>query len=87
MPSRSTNSGLTMTMRPAGSRPTDRSTTKIRRATPTCGAASPMPGAAYIVSIMSSMRRSISGVMVSQAGTRVEGRSPYLRMGRIIGDD
>ena len=46
-----------------GSRPSEMSTTKIRSATPTCGAASPIPGAAYIVSIMSVMSRSISGVM------------------------
>ena len=47
------------------------STTKIRSDTPTCGAASPTPGAAYIVSIMSSIRRSISGVMASTAWARL----------------
>ena len=59
MPSRSTNSGFTSTMSAVGSRPTEMSTTKIRSGTPTCGAASPIPGAAYMVSIMSSMSRSI----------------------------
>ncbi len=47
--------GLTITIRPAGSRPSEMSTTKIRSGTPICGAASPIPGAAYIVSIMSAM--------------------------------
>ena len=55
IPSSSTNSGLTNTIRSSGLRPSDRSTTKIRSDTPICGAARPMPGAAYIVSIMSSM--------------------------------
>ena len=31
------------------------STTKTRNDTPTCGAANPIPGAAYMVSIMSSI--------------------------------
>ena len=39
----------------AGSLPSDRSITKIFSDMPTCGAARPMPGAAYIVSIMSSI--------------------------------
>ena len=50
------------TMRAAGSRPIEMSTTKMRSGRPTCGAASPTPGAAYMVSIMSSTSRSISGV-------------------------
>ena len=55
-------------------------------ATPICGAASPIPGAAYIVSIMSSTRRSTSAVRASDAPRRlVEHLSPYLRIGRIIG--
>jgi len=44
--------------------------TKIRSGMPTCGAASPTPGAAYIVSIMSSMSRSISGVIASTGRAR-----------------
>ena len=36
-------------------RPTETSATKIRSGTPTCVAARPMPGAAYIVWIMSSI--------------------------------
>ena len=58
MPSRSTNRGLIITMQLAGiaCRPEiDRRRPAAR--TPTCGAASPTPGAAYIVSIMSSIRR------------------------------
>ena len=42
-------------MIPFGSWPLVMSTTKTRNDTPTCGAASPMPGAAYMVSIMSSI--------------------------------
>src|SRR5215467_14105177 len=73
-------------MSPLASRPTDTSTTNSRSGAPTCGAANPTPGAAYIVSIMSSMRRSISGVNSSTARATVcSAESPYLRIGRIIG--
>src|SRR2546428_12763281 len=85
MPSRSTNSGLTNTSSDEGSRPTETSTTKMRSGMPICGAASPTPGAAYIVSIMSSISRSISGVSASTgcAGA-CSAWSPYLRMGLSI---
>src|SRR5207244_3253823 len=82
---RSTKSGLMKTSRPEGSRPTERSTTNRRRGTPTCGAANPTPGAAYMVSIMSSMRRSVSDVIASTGVARSwRIGSPYLRIGRII---
>jgi enterochelin esterase-like enzyme len=55
IPSRSTNSGLMKQSRSAGFRPNEMSATKMRRPTPTCVAASPMPGAAYIVCTMSSI--------------------------------
>src|SRR5690606_22088496 len=59
--------------------------TKMRSGTPTCGAARPMPGAAYMVSIMSLISRSISMV---RSPTGCAGwwstSSPYLRIGRII---
>ena len=61
------------------------SKTKIRSGSPIWGAARPMPGAAYIVSIMSSMRVSTAGVIAStgRAGSvRIE--SPRRRMGRSI---
>src|SRR6185436_1056574 len=59
-----------------------------RRGTPTCGAANPIPGAPYMVSIMSSMSRSISGVIASTGWARSwRTVSPYLRMGRIIGHE
>src|SRR5262249_33311469 len=84
-PSIASSCGLIATISPCGSRPTDRSTTNRRRGSPTCGAASPMPGAAYIVSIMSSMSRSSSAVNDSISRARSwSGVSPYLRIGRII---
>src|SRR6185503_19253223 len=66
-----------------GSSPTDRSITMTRRGTAIWGAARPMPGAAYIVSIMSSRRaRMVSSIL----STGVEGACrigcPYLMMGR-----
>jgi hypothetical protein len=48
---------LTITISPFLSRPTVISATNTRTRTPTCVAARPIPGAAYIVSIMSSMSR------------------------------
>ena len=39
--------------------------TRILSPTPICGAASPMPGAAYIVWTMSSIRRRMSSVTAS----------------------
>ena len=50
------------------SRPTETSATKMRSGTPICGAASPTPGAAYIVLIMSSMSCWISGVISGTDG-------------------
>ena len=53
--------------------------TKTRNGTPTCGAARPMPGAAYIVATMSSISVWISGVMASTSSARwCNARSPYL---------
>ena len=64
MPSRSTNSGLMNVSRSAGLRPTETSHDEDaqRRRRPAC-AARPMPGAAYIVWIMSSMSCWISAVI------------------------
>ena len=57
----------------------------MRLETPTWGAASPMPGAAYMVSIMFSMSSAVSPVMAStgSAGVRRAG-SGNLRISRII---
>jgi len=60
-----TNTGLTNVSRSARFLPTEISQTKTRTPTPTCGAANPIPGAAYIVWIMSSMSVWISGVIAS----------------------
>src|SRR5262245_58998829 len=65
-----------------GSSPTERSITMTRRGTAIWGAARPMPGAAYIVSIMSatSVRMSPS---ISPTGSegRCSSSCPYLTMG------
>ena len=47
----------------------------MRRDTPTCGAAKPTPGAAYMVSSMFCMSSAVSPVMAStgRAGTRSAG--------------
>ena len=65
------------------------STTKIRSGTPTCGAASPTPGAAYIVSIMSSMsaidlRRdgSTGSARLVEGGVAVSENRPNHRLSR-----
>ena len=75
MPSFISQTGLMQTRRPCGSRPSDRSSTKIRSATPICGAASPTPRSAYIVAIMSSTRAVISGVIAGDVG----GGNPEIR--------
>src|SRR5437667_1684333 len=88
VPSRSTNSGLIRMRSPFSSRPTEMSTTNTLSGTPIWGAASPTPGAAYIVWIMSSTRRAISGVMASTTWAfSWRTASPYLRMGRIMNRD
>src|SRR5262249_8492567 len=85
MPSRDTNSGLTITIKPLESRPRVMSTTKIRSGMPICVAASPIPGAAYIVSTISAMIEAISEVTASTGrATSCRIWSPYLRIGRII---
>ena len=54
--------------------------TKIRSDTPTCGAARPMPGAAYIVSIMSSMSfRTSPGDVADFRRRAVQRRVPVLQ--------
>ena len=64
------NLGLIITMRSPALRPTETSTTNARSGTPICGAASPTPGAPYMVSIMSSISRSTSPSIaaMSEAG-------------------
>jgi hypothetical protein len=53
-----------------------RSTTASRRPTPTCGAASPMPGASYIVAnILGTRARTVS------ASSGPTGRARVFRMG------
>src|SRR5687767_16005525 len=57
----------------------------MRWGTPTWGAARPMPGAAYMVSIMSLTSRSSSeSKRVTGSAGAWSGRSPYLRIGRSI---
>src|SRR5687767_15549977 len=57
----------------------------MRWGTPTWGAARPMPGAAYMVSIMSLTSRSSSeSKRVTGSAGACSGRSPYLRIGRSI---
>ena len=71
-----------MTIRSLAFRPTDRSTTNTRSGTPTCVAASPTPGAAYIVSIMSSISRCRLSSNVRDVGGGVSCRPaapPYLQ--------
>ena len=85
MPSRSTNTGLIMTISSPGLRPTDTSTTKTRSGTPICVAASPTPGAAYMVSIMSSIepvhvvvdRRDVGGGLMERALAVAQDRSDH----------
>src|SRR6478736_2711624 len=85
VPSRASTFGLMTTRRSSARRPSETSTTKMRSGTPTCGAARPTPGAAYIVRIMSSTSWRISGV-TSETGAagRCTVASPYLTIGRII---
>src|SRR5579864_868884 len=65
-PSNSLKTGLTTAYGPSSS-PT--CTTMMRLPIPTCGAARPMPGAACIVSIMSSMSCCVSGIFNSRSLT------------------
>ena len=61
------------------------SITITRFVTPTCGAASPMPGAAYIVSSMSAPSRLTSSVIsVTGSQTFLRRGSGWIRMGRIM---
>ena len=65
--------------------PDEGSATKTLRETPICGAASPTPDTAYIVSIMSSMSVWISGVTLSTGwAVRRSTSSPYFAIGRIM---
>src|SRR5438445_2162899 len=70
LPSCAMTSGLIMTIRWAGSLPPEQSITKRRLGTPTCTAASPTPGAAYIVSniLLTSFLRSASNLVTGSAG-------------------
>src|SRR5688572_11005787 len=83
-PSFSTMRGLMSLMTCPCFSPTDRSMTITRRGTPICGAARPMPGAAYMVATMSSISACTDS---SMTGTGSEGAcrtgSPYFTMGRM----
>src|SRR5882724_8598984 len=70
LPSCAMTSGLIMTIRWAGSLPPEQSITNRRLGTPTCTAASPTPGAAYIVSniLFTSFLRSASNLVTGSAG-------------------
>src|SRR5258707_14695220 len=70
LPSMLTNSGLIITTRCAGSLPAEQSITNRRLGTPTCTAASPTPGAAYIVSniLLTSFFRSSSNLVTGSPG-------------------
>ena len=60
-PAASRTTGLTRTIRSSGRAPTERSTIATRRFTPICGAARPIPGAAWQVSIMSAINAGSAG--------------------------
>src|SRR5260370_32244530 len=70
LPSMLITSGLIMTTRCAGSLPPEQSITTRRFGTPTCTAASPTPGAEYIVSNMfaTSLFRSPLNSVTGSAG-------------------
>src|SRR5438445_6836058 len=70
LPSCATTSGLIITTRCEGSFPPEQSITNRRLGTPTCTAARPTPGAAYIVSnmLLTSFLRSSSNLVTGSAG-------------------
>src|ERR1700686_3026450 len=70
LPSMLTTSGLIITTRCEGSLPPEQSITNRRLGTPTCTAASPTPGAEYIVSniLLTSFFSSSSNVVTGSAG-------------------
>src|ERR1700730_9086718 len=70
LPSMLMTSGLIITTRCAGSFPPEQSITNRRFSTPTCTAASPTPGAEYIVSnmLLTSFFRSSSKLVTGSAG-------------------